>query len=114
MQKFFFAVSQSADPLGTWFIYQVDVGDPNFVGGFWDFPQLGRDRNALIFTANFFDSADNFIDARMFTVAKDAVYSGPGGQPPPPSCSPAWRSPWRHRWVLDATQFLSGVSRFLR
>ena len=76
VQKFFFAVSESDDPTGTFLIYNVNVSDG--LGGFWDFPQVGQDRNAVIFTANFYDSLDNFIDARMFTVAKFLLYNGPG------------------------------------
>jgi hypothetical protein len=76
VQKFFFAVSQTADPLGAFYIYQVNVS--NGFGSFWDFPQLGLDHNAVIFTANLFDSAGIFIDARMFAVAKSLIYNGPG------------------------------------
>jgi hypothetical protein len=76
VQKFFFAVSQTADPLGAFYIYQVNVS--NGLGSFWDFPQLGLDHNAVIFTANLFDSANKFIDARMFAVAKSLLYNGPG------------------------------------
>ncbi len=76
VQKFFFAVSQTADPLGAYYIYQVNVS--NGFGGFWDFPQLGQDRQAIIFTANFYNAANVYIDTRMFTVAKSLVYNGPG------------------------------------
>ena len=54
VQRFFFAVSQTADPLGSYYIYQTNVSDG--LGGFWDFPQLGLDQNAVIFTANFFSA----------------------------------------------------------
>jgi hypothetical protein len=76
VQRFFFAVSVTADPLGTYYIYQVNVSDG--FGGFWDFPMAGLDWNAVIFTANCFDSlhGNAFIDARMFAVAKSLVYSG--------------------------------------
>ncbi|HEX9884062.1 MAG TPA: hypothetical protein VGA79_08865, partial [Desulfobaccales bacterium] len=74
VQRFFFAVSQTADPLGAFYIYQVNVSDG--MGGFWDFPQLGLDHNAVIFTANLFGPANNFIDARMFAVAKSLLYNG--------------------------------------
>lgn len=76
VQRFFFAVSQTADPLGTYYIYQVNVSDG--FGGFWDFPQLGLDQNAVIFTTNFYSAAEDFIDARMFAVAKSLLYNGPG------------------------------------
>ena len=45
----------------------------------WDFPQMGLDHNAVIFTANFFTAAGAFVDARTFAVPKSLVYSGPSG-----------------------------------
>jgi hypothetical protein len=76
VQRFFFAVSQTADPLGAYYIYQANVS--NGFGAFWDFPQLGLDQNAVIFTTNFFSTTGSFIDARMFAAAKSLLYNGPG------------------------------------
>jgi len=77
VQRFFFAVSQTADPTGSFYIYNVNVNEPIYgANSFWDFPQVGMDQNALIFTANFFNG-NAFVDARMFTVAKSLLYSGP-------------------------------------
>ena len=73
-QRFFFAISQTADPLGAYYIYQV-ITDPIFNQRVWDFPQVGLDRNAVIFTANFYYQS-TFVDARMFAVAKSLVYNG--------------------------------------
>ncbi len=81
VQMFFFAVSQTDDPTGAYFIYQVNVSDgngPSAGGVEWDFPQVGLDQQAVIFTANFFNKAGAFVDARMFTVAKSLLYNGPG------------------------------------
>ena len=75
VQRFFFAVSLTDDPTGAYYIYQANVS--NGLGGFWDFPQVGLDRNAVIFTTNFF-SGTTFIDARMFAAAKSLLYNGPG------------------------------------
>jgi hypothetical protein len=75
LQRFFFAVSLTDDPLGAYYIYQANVS--NGFGGFWDFPQVGLDRNAVIFTTNFF-LGTTFIDARMFAAAKSLIYNGPG------------------------------------
>ena len=75
VQYFFFAVSQTPDPLGAYYIYQVNVS--NGLGSTWDFPQLGHDSQALIFTANVYNAASVYIDARMFAVAKSLVYNGP-------------------------------------
>jgi hypothetical protein len=79
LQKFFLAVSQTSDPTGSFFINFVNVSDG--LGGSWDFPQLGMDQNAIICTANFFDQNDQFVDARMFAVAKSLLYSGQGFSP---------------------------------
>lgn len=78
VQWFFFAVSQTADPTGAYFIYQVNVSDKAGVanGVEWDFPQVGLDQQAVIFTANFFHGII-FVDARLFTVAKSLLYNGP-------------------------------------
>jgi len=80
VQWFFFAVSQTADPTGAFFIYKVNVSDGigTADGVEWDFPQVGLDQNAVIFTANFFNKAGAFTGARMFTVAKSLLYNGPG------------------------------------
>ena len=68
---------------GSYYIYQANVNDGPV--GIWDFPQVGLDQNAVIFTANFFNSITrNFIDAGMFAVAKSLLYNGPG-QPLTPS-----------------------------
>jgi hypothetical protein len=81
VQYFFFAVSQTADPTGNYYIYRVNVNDATYSGNsFWDFPQLGMDANAVIFTANLFNG-NNYVDARMFTVAKSLVYTNNGPNP---------------------------------
>ena len=74
LQRFFFAVSQTADPLGAYYIYQANVSDG--LGGFWDFPQLGLDQNAVIFTTNFFSKFGDFLGARVFPAAKSLLYNG--------------------------------------
>jgi len=74
VQPFFIAVSQTADPTKAWWIYRID--DPGGAGNFWDFPMLGMDQDAVIISANVFDSGDNFIDCEMFAVAKVLLYNG--------------------------------------
>jgi hypothetical protein len=82
-QYFFFAVSQTADPTGAYYIYDVNVGDEVVTAGEveWDFPQVGLDQNALIFTANFFHG-NTYVDSRLFTVPKSQVYNGQLPTPP--------------------------------
>jgi hypothetical protein len=79
VQWFFIAVSQTADPLGAYYIYRVNVsnGFGAINGVQWDYPQVGFDQNAVIFTANFFNTSGGFIDARMFAVVKSVLYNGP-------------------------------------
>jgi hypothetical protein len=76
VQRFFIAVSTSADPTGSFFIYNLNV---NFFGNnnFWDFPQLGMDQDAVLFTANIF-SGNTFLGADFFAVAKARLYNGLG------------------------------------
>src|SRR5262245_42901249 len=76
VQRFFIAVSTSADPTSTFFIYSLNV---NFFGNnnFWDFPQLGIDQDAVLFTANIF-SGNTFQGSDFFAVAKARLYNGLG------------------------------------
>ncbi len=75
VQYFFFAISQSSDPTGPFYIFRVNVSSgPSTI---WDFPQLGLDRNAVIFTADVYDG-NTYVGASLFTVAKSLLYSGPG------------------------------------
>ena len=76
VQRFFIAISTSADPTSTFFIYNLNV---NFFGNnnFWDFPQLGMDQDAVLFTANIFNG-NTFLGADFFAVAKARLYNGLG------------------------------------
>jgi hypothetical protein len=75
VQRFFIAVSTSADPTGSFFIYNLNV--TFFVNDFFDFPQLGMDQDAVLFTANIFNGP-NFHGADFFAVAKARLYNGLG------------------------------------
>ena len=44
----FIAVSTTADPTGSFFMYNLIV--TFFTGDFYDFPQLGMDQDAILFT----------------------------------------------------------------
>jgi hypothetical protein len=74
-QFFFIAVSKTGNPTGAFFKYSVDMDvSDNF--SFFDYPQLGLDQDAVIFTGNVFDSSDVFQYAEMFSVAKAKLYNG--------------------------------------
>src|SRR5262245_37247060 len=73
VQRFFIAISTSADPTSTFFIYNLNV---NFFGNnnFWDFPQLGIDKDAVLLTANIFDG-NTLMEMDLFVVVKARIYT---------------------------------------
>jgi hypothetical protein len=76
VQRQFIAISTTASATGSFFIYNVNV--TFFAGDFWDFPQVGMDQDAVIMTANIFDSSNAFKGADCFAVAKARLYNGLG------------------------------------
>ena len=75
VQRFFIAISTSYDPTKPFFIYNLNV--TFFVNDFFDFPQLGMDQDAVLFTANIFNG-NSFHGADFFAVAKARLYNGLG------------------------------------
>jgi hypothetical protein len=75
LQRFFIAVSRSGNPLGAYNIYAPNVTFNS--GDFFDFPQLGMDQDALLFTANVFGTSV-FRGAYFFSIAKALTYNGFG------------------------------------
>jgi hypothetical protein len=73
----YLAVSQTADPTGNYYVYYFDVSSGDNTS-LWDQPRLGMDANALIITGDFYngDGWSNFVDSRMFTLAKSQLYAG--------------------------------------
>ena len=75
VQRFFIAVSTTADPTGSFFMYNLNV--TFFTGDLFDFPQLGMDQDAVLFTANIFNGTSSH-GADFFSVAKARLYNGLG------------------------------------
>ena len=71
----FIGISKTSDPLGSFYIYNVDVNIQDNKD-FWDFPQLGIDKNAIIITGNVFLAGIIPKYARMFVAEKSRLYSG--------------------------------------
>jgi hypothetical protein len=71
------AASQTNNACGAWNIYRVTFGGGSFPPGtLLDYPILGQDRNALLFsTDNRPPGGQNFT---VFGIPKSAVYSGAG------------------------------------
>ncbi|OXY95556.1 hypothetical protein BEK98_15520 [Streptomyces diastatochromogenes] len=76
VQKVFYAVSTSSDATKSFLISTFDP--PENPGDFYDFPQLGLDQDAVIVTANIFDSGLNYVRTRAFGLAKADLYNGIG------------------------------------
>ncbi len=76
VQRQFVAVSVTADATAGFFIYNFNI-TPFIGGGFWDFPQLGMDRDTIILTGSVF-SADQtmFLGSATAFLAKASMYSG--------------------------------------
>jgi hypothetical protein len=75
IQRFFIAVSTSDDPTSSFHVYSMNVAF--FPNDFFDFPQLGIDQDAVLFTANIFhEPGDVPAGADFFAVAKARLYNG--------------------------------------
>jgi hypothetical protein len=75
VQRLFIGISKTSDPTGPFFIYNIDVDFFNN-NDFYDFPQLGIDQDAVLFTANIFPAAGGFSGADFFSIAKARLYNG--------------------------------------
>jgi hypothetical protein len=67
--------SASSDPLGGWWFYDISWLP---AGSITDYPQVGMDQNAFIYTTNNFDASSNYINSTAFLVPKSRVYNGFG------------------------------------
>ncbi len=74
-QLFFLAVSETSDPLGTYLGYALNVDFGLGANEFFDFPQLGHDKGAILVTANHF-LGNTFIGADLLVWNKADTYSG--------------------------------------
>src|SRR6516225_1814281 len=77
VQRYFIAVSTSPDPTGSFFIYNVNTTGFAGTNNFYDFPMVGMDQDAVVFTANIF-SPTAYLGPRLFAVAKARLYNGQG------------------------------------
>ncbi len=76
VQRQFFGISKATSAAGSFFIFNAIV---TFAAGdFWDFPQVGIDQDAVIITANIFNSSGAFIGADTAAIAKARLYNGLG------------------------------------
>lgn len=76
VQQMLVAISTGSSAFGSFLVYNINVAFN--AGDFWDFPQIGQDQGAIIFTANVYRSDNSFRGADMFAVPKALLYSGAG------------------------------------
>jgi hypothetical protein len=78
--RFYLGVSRNANPTKGWYLYTVGFGGGPFnAGDWWDFPNLGMDRNGLAITGNIFDTpAGGFKGGALINAPKGLVYNGLG------------------------------------
>jgi len=72
-QYFIMAVSDTADPTGTWLVWFFNT---RVLGGeFFDYPHIGQDSRSIIVTANNFYNAGGYKDSRFFAWPKSMLYN---------------------------------------
>ena len=76
----YLAVSATNDATGAWLIYKISFGGGPFTSAnFLDYPHLGMDQDALLFTANIFNNTTGaYVTTTAFAVAKARPYNGLG------------------------------------
>lgn len=77
VQRYFIAISTSADPTGSFFIYNINTRGFAGANNLYDFPMVGLDQDSVLFTANIF-SPTAFLGPRLYAVAKARLYNGLG------------------------------------
>lgn len=75
-------ISTSGDANGSYITYLINVTSQCGTGGFWDYPQLGQTQDALILTANCFNSSNAYTGSRVFGMSKAIVYNAKGFSTP--------------------------------
>ncbi len=74
------AVSKTSDATGAWYVYKIGFSGGVFVTPNWlDYPHLGMDQDALLFTGNIFDNNTGlYVTTTAFAIAKARAYNGLG------------------------------------
>ncbi len=67
--------SQTNDPSGGWYVYQL-TGNALNNGTWFDFPNIGVSNNELYVTGNLYDANDDFDQSILYQIPKAPGYSG--------------------------------------
>ena len=73
----YLAVSTTSSATGGWLIYRSHRRRVWFAQ-FLDYPHLGMDQDALLFTGNVFNSTDAYVTTVAFAIPKARAYNGLG------------------------------------
>jgi len=74
VQYQYLGVSTTSDANGTFCIYRYDVDTLNN-NNFWDYPQLGFNKDYVFFTANIFSAGGAYLGANVMRLPKANLYS---------------------------------------
>jgi hypothetical protein len=69
------AISRTSNPTGSYWIYHLCA---LAAGSIWDYPMLGMNQDAVLFTGNNFDASNVYHGALMISMAKAVLYNGGG------------------------------------
>jgi hypothetical protein len=77
VQRLLIAVSQTSNAMGGYWVYKFDVNVLNN-NDFFDYPQLGVDKNHIIITANIYGPAPTraYREGRVYAFPKLTMYAG--------------------------------------
>ncbi len=72
------AVSQTSDPTGAWWIYQLDwtLDGSTKTSNWGDYPSLGYDNNAIYIGANQYSFSNSYRYSKVRVLSKAQLYSG--------------------------------------
>jgi hypothetical protein len=73
--QYYLAISQTGDATGAFYIFPLFYNTT--AGRFFDYPQLGMDQDALLFTANIFNGSA-LVGPIVWAIPKARVYNGLG------------------------------------
>lgn len=77
VSKILLAVSDDADPNGTWFKYRIETKVTDGGNSFWlDYPGFGVNKDAVVFTGNMFPFASGGVFTSIGVVPKAPLLTG--------------------------------------
>ncbi len=72
--RYCMAVSQTSDPVGSWWLYSFDASANNLE--FFDYPHAGVGDQAIFMGGNVFSAVLNFVRSDVWAIDKATMYAG--------------------------------------